>query len=31
VLFYFGSRIDPDQPNINIAALGQVNKPHSPA
>ncbi len=25
VLFYFGSRIDPDQPNINIAALGQVN------
>jgi hypothetical protein len=25
VLFYFGSRIDPDQPNINIAALGQVS------
>lgn len=24
VLFYFGSRIDPDQPNINIAALGQA-------
>jgi hypothetical protein len=28
VLFYFGSRISPDDPNINIAALGQVRALH---